>query len=258
MKEDVSVVVTLYNYKRYLRNLLLSAASQTHKYWEMVIVDDASTDNPMEIIKSFQKKYKIRYIKFEKNQGYAKAKNEGIINSSSEYIVMIDADDVLTPNSISDRLSALKKNPDHLWCHGDVLDFEIDGKTTKRGYVKRLKLRSELAKIMDFKKQYHHRLIHAQSVMIKKDFHRKLGLYDETLRFSADNEMFRRAIRFGYIPFYCPSFVSYYRHHPKQMSGSKEKHRLKDIVKAKIIENVEMRFRDGINESNTRLFPEGM
>jgi hypothetical protein len=104
---------------------------------------------------------------------------------------------------------------------------------------------------MDLNKTYHHRLIHAQTVMVKPELHKKYGLYDETLRFSSDNEMWRRIIRFGEIPVHIEDYVSIYRVHNKRMCQSKYKKQRVSEVKKRIIQDVEKRFKEGINKNNT-------
>ena len=74
------------NYKRYICDLLASVLNQTYENWELIIVDDASTDNPLEIIEPYAvNDDRIRYMRFAKNRGYSIAKNEGIIMAEGEY-----------------------------------------------------------------------------------------------------------------------------------------------------------------------------
>lgn len=255
MNELVSIVSTLYNYRRFVKDLIVSVIRQTYPYWELIIVDDCSTDRPLEnVIHRYLKDKRIQYIRLAKNCGYSIAKNEGVVRSKGKYIVMIDADDMLTKGSIEIRKKLLDNNPDKLWCHGEVLVKNNNSLSDcsiiwKRSFRKRL-----VREGWDLTKQYHHRLIHAQSVMLRPELHKKLGLYDESLRFSADNEMWRRVIRFGHIPAHTEEFVAIYRVHPDRMSRSKYKAKRKAQVKKKIITDVEQRFKDGINSENTRLW----
>lgn len=257
-KELVSIVTSLYNYARYIPDLIQSVLNQTYPIWELIIVDDGSTDNPLQAIQPFLKERRIHFIQLSKNMGYAKAKNEGIIRSKGEYIVMIDADDMLTANSIRVRKNVLDKNPNKLWCHGEVSVTDNDGKTlSDRSFQWKKKFRAKLIRDgMNLEKDYHHRLIHAQSVMVRPEFHKKLGLYDESLRFSADNEMWRRAICFTYIPVHINDMVAIYRVHPARMSRSNYKKQRMHKVKGDIIRMVEKRFKEGINETNTRIWYE--
>lgn len=250
MKDLISIVTTLYNYKRFIGDLAESILKQTYSNWEWIIVDDASTDNPKEILLNYIDNYNVTYIRLGNNHGYSYAKNIGIKNSQGDYIVMIDADDMLTPDSLRLRKNALDETG-KLWVHGECL--VINGKkTSEESRNWKRKFRKQLINEgMNLTKEYHHRLIHAQSVMVRPKLHKKYGLYDETLRFSSDNEMWRRIIRFGEIPAHIEDFVAIYRVHPDRMARSKYKKERIVQVKKKIIEDVERRFNEGINESNT-------
>lgn len=254
MQELISIVSTLYNYERYLRDLIDSCKAQTWDNWELIIVDDGSTDNPLPTITECADGWKggtIRYIPLSRNFGYSYAKNIGIDESRGEYIVMIDADDMLIPDSLKHRYEVLQ-NTDKLWVHGNVLQRTEDGKYHVSDMNKRTLLRRELLRQgKDLNTYYHHRLIHAQGVMVRREFHRRLGLYDASLRFSSDNEMFRRAIRFGILPEYTGRVVAVYRCHTHRMSKSPDKKKQIKQVKQYILDVVEKRFKEGINETNT-------
>lgn len=254
MRDLVSIVSTLYNYREYIRDLIESVLKQTYSNWELIIVDDGSTDRPREVINPYLDQDKrISYIGFDKNRGYSFAKNEGIVRTKGSFIVMIDADDMLTPSSIECRCNALQVAPDRLWCHGEVLVKKGDI-LSEESYRYKKTLRARLSREMDLTKEYHHRLVHAQSVMVRPEFHKRLGLYDEELRFSSDNEMWRRAIRFGIIPIHCNEKVAIYRRHGRQMCRSLYKKERIRAMKKVILDKVERRFREGINERNTRLW----
>jgi len=237
MKELISIVTTLYNYADYITDLIDSVIAQTYTNWELIIIDDASTDNPHKRIKRYLTDQRIKYIKLPENKGYSIAKNKGIEESSGEYIVMIDADDMLTEDSLELRYNVLSKS-DKLWIHGEVLVFNNQSKTQlsncsriwKRNFRQKL-----ISEGNDLTTTYHHRLIHAQSVMVKRELHKIVGLYDESLRFSSDNEMWRRIVGFGFIPAHIEDFVAKYRVHGRRMSRSDYKkariHKVKGYIK---------------------------
>ncbi len=253
MSDLISIVTTLFNYKEYIADLIESVLKQTYTNWELIIMDDASKDNPYSIIQPYLKDGRIKYFKWCKNKGYSAAKNQAIIYSKGVYIVMIDSDDMLLKDSLEIRYNALK-NSDKLWVHGEALILQKDGTLSDRTTVVKKNYRKQLQKEgMDLTKTYHHRLIHAQSVMLKRELYKRVGLYDETLRFSSDNEMWRRIIALGYIPIHLEKFVSKYRVHDRRMSRSQyKKDRIKK-TKEYIIQIVKTRVAEGINEINTKL-----
>ena len=90
----VSVVVPVYNKSKEIRKCLNSLVKQTLKQIEIIVVNDASTDNSKEIILNYKKKYKnIIYIENKKNLGIGATRNKGILKAKGEYIGFVDADD---------------------------------------------------------------------------------------------------------------------------------------------------------------------
>jgi len=254
MSDLISIVTTLYNYKKYVGDLAESVKRQTYKNWEWIIVDDCSTDEPTSILEKYLSN-QVTYIRLDNNMGYSFAKNVGIRKSRGKYVVMIDADDMLTNNSLEIRYDLMQRNPNKLWCHGEVLVKDEGVKTLshrslnwKKSFRKQLKRKG-----LNFTNNYHHRLIHAQSVMVTRALHKKYGLYDESLRFSSDNEMWRRLIRFGEIPAHTEKFVAIYRVHKNRMCQSEYKKKRLKWTKQKIKVDVEVRFNEGININNTPL-----
>ncbi|MHA2023959.1 MAG: glycosyltransferase family 2 protein [Candidatus Thorarchaeota archaeon] len=219
----VSVITTLYNYRRYITECIQSFLQQDFSDSEMIIVDDASTDNPYDVIKPHESK-RVRYIRLHENGNYSHAKNVGIRNSKAEILVMLDADDMLTPTGISSRFRKIEEGFDLV--HGPCLVLGEDGKLT-RAPVWGKYLRTK-----------HYRDIHAQTVMLKKDIHRKIGLYDEELWSSSDFEMWGRIHVNGFKVGYVEEDVAIYRMHPQQMHRSKRKvenlDKITSIVKKKI------------------------
>ena len=255
MSELISIVTTLYNYARFIPDLAESIVAQTWDNWEWIIVDDASTDNPNRVLYPYLQKYgdRIKVLNWGLNRGYSACKNDGIRSSRGNYIVMIDADDMLTSKSLELRYEALVLT-DKFWVHGEVIvkngkQCSEESRNWKRRFRQKLKREGK-----DLTKEYHHRLIHAQSVMMRRELHKKLGLYDPKLRFSSDNEMWRRIIRFGYIPVHIEDFVAVYRVHPDRMARSDYKRKRKNKVKKQLILDVERRFTEGINSENTELW----
>lgn len=97
-KSLISIVVPVYNTEEYLVECLNSLIQQTYTNIEIVVVDDASTDNSSKIIKEFQSKdNRIKYIRHNVNKGISQARNTGLSHSTGAYIAWCDSDDVLHP-----------------------------------------------------------------------------------------------------------------------------------------------------------------
>lgn len=142
MKKDplVSIVIPVYNRSKTIRRAILSVSNQAYKNIELIIVDDASTDNTPKIIKNYINKNKtltITYLRVKKNMGVVSARAEGIKRAKGEYIAFLDSDDELTPNSISDRISVSLNSKDiNTVIYGDIImNGEIRKFVQKKGYI---------------------------------------------------------------------------------------------------------------------------
>lgn len=101
----VSVIIPCYNYGRYLHKAIESVLLQTYTNYEIIVVDDGSTDNSKQVAKKYNP---VTYI-FQENAGLAAARNKGIINSNGQYIIFLDADDWLYTTAIETNLNKIKK-----------------------------------------------------------------------------------------------------------------------------------------------------
>ncbi len=105
----VSIITPCYNGSKYISETIEAVCSQSYVDWEMLIIDDGSTDDSAEIIKKYVNKDKrIKYI-YQNNTGSAAARNNGIRNASGRYIVLLDADDVWDEDFLTEQLSYMKK-----------------------------------------------------------------------------------------------------------------------------------------------------
>lgn len=112
-KPIVSAIMPTYNRKEYLREAIESILNQTFKDFELIIVDDGSTDGSLELIKNFQKKdSRIILIQNDNPGGISRATNEGIKKSRGKYIAKMDSDDVSLPNRFKKQVNFLEKHPD--------------------------------------------------------------------------------------------------------------------------------------------------
>ena len=97
----ISVIVPVYNVEDYLEKCLTSIVEQNFQDYEIIIVNDGTTDNSEKIIENFIEKYseKIIYIKQE-NKGLGGARNTGICHAKGEYLMFVDSDDYIAPNML--------------------------------------------------------------------------------------------------------------------------------------------------------------
>jgi len=211
MTPKVSVIVTLYNYSKYIGECISTFIQQDFVEAEMVIVDDGSTDNPFPVIKEAAgKDNRVRYIRLNQNTNYSNAKNVGVKASDAELLVMLDADDMLTQQGITVRYNKLQEGYDLV--HGPCLQMQGSKSTRDLMWGKWEKTKDPM-------------WIHAQGVMLRKDIHRRIGLYDiETwAQPVSDREMFCRVASNKYKIGSVDVDVAVYRMHEKQMHKKEKK-----------------------------------
>ena len=122
---DISIIMPVYNEDKYLHAAIDSILSQTFDNFEFIIIDDASTDNSLQIIKSYTDK-RIILICNEYNVGNYPSRNKGLEIAVGKYICVMDADDVAYPQRLELQYQYLEACSD-LWILGTGLDFSIPG-----------------------------------------------------------------------------------------------------------------------------------
>lgn len=105
----VSVIMPSYNASKYIEVAIKSVLSQTYKKWELIIVDDCSTDNTLDIINSIRD-YRIRIYKNEQNSGAAISRNKALREAKGRWIAFLDSDDIWVSEKIEKQLTYMKKN----------------------------------------------------------------------------------------------------------------------------------------------------
>jgi glycosyltransferase involved in cell wall biosynthesis len=122
----ISVIIPCYNNGNYLSKAIESVLEQTYTNFEIIVIDDGSTDNTKEIAQNFNE---VKYV-FQINQGPSAARNTGIDQSKGKYLVFLDADDWLLPNALMINLNLLQASPELAFVSGGYnLFFEKDQTT---------------------------------------------------------------------------------------------------------------------------------
>lgn len=111
----VSVIMPSWNTSNFIAESIQSVIDQTYENWELIIVDDCSTDNPDEVVAKFKDK-RIRYFKNEKNSGAALSRNRALREARGEWIAFLDSDDLWSPDKLEHQINFMNK-------HGYTLSY---------------------------------------------------------------------------------------------------------------------------------------
>ena len=120
---QVSVIVPCYNQEKYVKDTLESVQRQTYPNFECIIINDGSTDNSLDVVRKFCMGDK-RFVCYDKNnEGVSIARNYGIAHSNGQYILPLDADDVIEPEYLQATVGVLDANPDIKLVYTDTCFF---------------------------------------------------------------------------------------------------------------------------------------
>ena len=110
MNELVSIIMPSYNTADYISESIKSVQAQTYTNWELIIVDDCSTDNTDEVVGAFLGDQRIRYLKNKKNSGAAVSRNRALREAKGRWIAFLDSDDLWVPEKLEKQIGFMKKN----------------------------------------------------------------------------------------------------------------------------------------------------
>lgn len=111
----ISVITASYNYENYIKETIESVINQTYSNWELIIVDDGSRDNSVEVIKSYcEKDARIKLYQHENgvNKGLAETLKLGLSKANGEWVTFLESDDYYMPECLEEKVKVIENNPD--------------------------------------------------------------------------------------------------------------------------------------------------
>jgi glycosyltransferase involved in cell wall biosynthesis len=204
----VSVVITCYNQGRFLADAIDSVLRQTFEEFEIIIIDDGSTDNTAEISRQHPG---TRYFG-QPNQGLSAARNRGIQEAHGEFLVFLDADDRLLPPALEVGVQALLENPDCAFAFGDYRDIAIDGAIIFEPTRKPISDNYYSALLEGNCIEMHATVIYRRAVFAD------IGEFNTSLKACEDYDFYLRVARRRPICHFAVQ-VAEYRQHESNMSG---------------------------------------
>jgi glycosyltransferase involved in cell wall biosynthesis len=219
MTPRISVIVPAYNAAVYLPHAIDSVLAQTYLSWEIVIVDDGSTDNTRAVVESYRPKLqdRLRYIR-QPNRGVSAARNTGIRAARGEFIALLDADDVWLPRRLERGVKAMDADPDAGLVHARVARIDTRGSVTGQLKVEPKYLSGRIARHIYTR---HAHLI-CTTVMFRKSCLETTGWFDEAMQVTEDRDLwFRIALRYKVA--YIDEVSAYYRLSPSSTTANLER-----------------------------------
>lgn len=212
----VSIIMAAHNADKYIAETIESVLSQNYTNWELIVTDDASTDNTRDIVVQYTKKDpRIKIIPLDKSVRQTVARIKAIKISSGEYLAILDADDISLPDRLKIQVNFLEINPD-IAVVGSAAEL-INENGAHIGKKEKACEFTELA----FKLLLQTQFIHS-SVCMRKKTYDDIGGYDGvTYRIYAEEyDLLNRFVNEGYKLTNLPEILIKYRIHPQGISQS--------------------------------------
>lgn len=213
----VSVILPVYNGRRYLRPAIQSILNEELPSTEVMVVDDGSTDRSLDSIADLD----VVKIRLEKNSGQAAAQNIGVSNANGTFVTFLDCDDLMARNGLRWRLEWLIRNEAESVIAGRIAGI-IDSEGSEIGSYQEVlnpEYRTPPSYIsMEYLKSGGEFPSQVWNMVFTKKLLLKVGPFDEGLRCAHDNDYFYRLLSHSYIPFIDKPTV-FYRLHDRNLSG---------------------------------------
>lgn len=129
MQDLVSIIMPSYNTGQYIAESIQSVRNQTYTNWELIIVDDCSTDNTDESVAPYLSDRRICFIKNEKNSGAAVSRNRALREAEGRWIAFLDSDDLWTPEKLENQINFLEKHG-YSFSYTNYEEIDVSGKKT--------------------------------------------------------------------------------------------------------------------------------
>jgi glycosyltransferase involved in cell wall biosynthesis len=223
MGPTVSVVVTTYNQARYIEETLRSVFNQTYPPWEVIVVDDGSTDDTPRLLAHFGDK--VHHIR-QKNQGVASSRNTGISHARGDYVALLDGDDLWEPEKLAVQITAAYDFPQTGLIVTDGVEFDdtsVLEPSLLRDVAKELRLSDNQVITVPYYEQalYWCPIWTVSQVMIPRTVLQNIGPSDRKFRWASDYYLYLRIAEKYDITFVKKRLVKW-RYLTTSASGTRE------------------------------------
>jgi len=213
----ISVIIATYNRARFLPETVESILRQGFQEYELIIVDDGSSDDTRQIVEAY--KPRVRYF-YQNNRGPSAARNLGARHAQGAWISIQDSDDLCAPNHLETLYGYVEKHPDcgMVFANGAYLGGPEHNRNTILPAAKSRRLAEQGVGLKDL---FDKSIVRLQAALISKACYDALAGHDERLRISMDLDLSFRVFN-RYPVAYLDEVVFYYRKHEGNSSGNQE------------------------------------
>ncbi|MBR4390565.1 MAG: glycosyltransferase [Bacteroidales bacterium] len=197
---NVSVIMPCYNASAYIAEAIQSVLSQSYKEWELLVVDDGSTDNSAEIVSHFAKADDRIHLIEQPNSGACRARNNGIEQATGEFIKFLDSDDMLEPECLALQIVEIQKLAERQIPFGDYYNVDKEGNIiSKYGFDRQKDLQDD--SVYFFFSEWR---ILTSSPLHRTALLREIGGFNEELKRGQESDLHLRLaladVEFVYFP----------------------------------------------------------
>jgi glycosyltransferase involved in cell wall biosynthesis len=201
----ISCILPVYNGERYLGEAIESILSQTYQSFEIIVVDDGSTDKTVEVVKSYGER--LRYVR-QANAGPAAARNHGIRLARGEFVAFQDADDVWHPEKLARQMARFAARSELELCSTQIQNFWIPELKEEAEHFHNHRLSQPLPGYVP------------QALLVRRALLDQVGLFNPALLVGDDTDWFLRAAEQGVVMEVLPDVLVYRRLHQANISRS--------------------------------------
>jgi glycosyltransferase involved in cell wall biosynthesis len=182
---EISVIIPTYNREAFITHAIESVLAQTYKDYEIIVIDDGSTDNTKEQVEAYGDQ--VRYI-HQENRGPSAARNKGIQNANGKYIAFCDSDDRFFPEKLEKQMNYIQNHPECPFLYTWYYQVNHKGEIDQVRQPAHCQNREHLQYCL-FTRKF---TIRTSTVLIQKSCFNKAGLFNERYWYSQDWDMWLR------------------------------------------------------------------
>lgn len=211
MKPLVSIVVPVYNSEKYIEDTIQSVLNQIYTNWELIFVDDASTDASVRMIKKYETK-KIKLYQNKENKGVGYTRNVGISNSKGRFIAFLDSDDKWVKEKLEKQVEFMLQN-NYVFTYTNYIFSDSNCNPTGN----KIKVKEKC----NYKDYLKSTTIWTSTVMFDMKYFKKEDIYMPNIRMGEDGSTWLKILKKIEYAYGLDEYLSYYRRRKHSLSSNK-------------------------------------